>query len=251
MNAMTLPRFFGRPARCNSFRRNRNNLIDMLAFSGHELNNVLSRVLLNIEQMTREPDTALSERQTQALSNLSQNARLLRSIAQSYITLARLEGEAMIPNQTPLDIVTQILEPLVDGYAEILREQRQTCQIRASAVGLSLCADPALMTSVFDNLLNNAIKHGEHGSPILITTAQAGADLEVCFANRAPNLNPEAIPHLFERFTRGSNAGSRDGFGIGLYLVKRVVETHGGSVRVEATPHGEVKFTVRLPACIA
>lgn len=226
-------------------------LVDLLAFSGHEINNVLTRLLLNIEWLSRDSDPHLNDRRQKVIRNLNENAVMLRSIARSYIALARVQDQSSVTNMVPLDPVSQLLEPVAACYAETLAQQELTLEIGSSdAIGLSICADHALMTSVFDNLLNNAIKYAEPGSHIQITLAQVRGRLEISFKNQAKDVNPEMIEYLFDRFSRGSNIENKSGSGIGLYLVRQVVEAHGGTVRAEAVPCSDVVFTVSLPAFI-
>jgi signal transduction histidine kinase len=226
---------------------NRDRLVDMLAFSGHELNNTLTRLVLSVETLMRDTTLLLTEQQQHYIENVALNTRLLKSIANSYIALARLEDKSLQLNTTPLDPVCTIIEPLVKTYADIMWEQHQTCELRTSCTGVELYADSALLTSAFDNLLNNAIKYGEPGSQILITVDRNGSCLEVCFRNRAKEINAEVLGQMFNRFARGPNVKNQSGSGIGLYLVKRAVEAHSGSVQVETHLRGEVRFKVSLP----
>ena len=224
----------------------------MLAFSGHEINNVLSRLLLNIELLSRDDQANRTDRHEQTIRNLNQNAQMLHSIAKSYIALARVTDQSPVNSMTTLEPVSQIIEPLVSSYSYTLAEHNLTVEIGSSdATGLSICADHSLMTSVFDNLLNNAIKYGEPGTHIQINLSQVGGNLEISFKNRAKEIDEDAIAHLFDRFSRGPNCRNKNGSGIGLYLVKQVVETHGGTVRAEVTPNDEVIFTVSIPGYIA
>ena len=227
--------------------------MDMLAFSGHEINNVLSRLLLNIELLSREDQANKTDRHERAIRNLNQNAQMLHSIAKSYIALARVTDQSRtVYSMTTFEPVSQIIEPLVSSYSYTLAEHNLTVEIGSSdAKGLSICADHSLMTSVFDNLLNNAIKYGEPGTLIQITLSQVAGNIEISFKNHAQNIDEQAIAHLFDRFTRGPNIHNKNGSGIGLYLVKQVIETHGGTVRAEVTPNDEVIFTVSIPGYIA
>src|SRR5262245_22991175 len=182
--------YFSNQPQPDSENKDQDRLLDMLAFSGHEINNVLSRLLLNIELLSREDQTAQTDRHARAIRNLNQNAQMLHSIAKSYIALARVTDQSSVCSMSTLDPVSQILEPLASSYSYKLAEHNLTLEIgSADATGISICADHSLMTSVFDNLLNNAIKYGEPGTHIQINLTQVGGNLEISFKNRANGID--------------------------------------------------------------
>ncbi len=110
--------------------------------------------------------------------------------------------------------------------------------------------DPAALRRVFQNLVSNAARHGAEGRWIGVSAALAGGKLEVRVADRGPGIDPAEEPYLFEPFWRGERAklDRVRGTGLGLSLVKEIVEAHGGSIRlVNSTGEGTV-FAVILPA---
>jgi two-component system OmpR family sensor kinase len=108
--------------------------------------------------------------------------------------------------------------------------------------------DAARLAQVLANLLANARTHTPPGSTVTVglTADPAGAELSV--VDDGPGIAPELLPHVFERFARGSSSRSRDNgsTGLGLAIVQAVVAAHGGTVRVTSAP-GRTSFTVRLP----
>jgi two-component system OmpR family sensor kinase len=100
---------------------------------------------------------------------------------------------------------------------------------------------------VFSNLLSNAIKYSPGGGLIKITAAKEQASIVIMVADRGLGIPVQDFDRLFERYFRGSNVSGIIGTGVGLYLVKMVVELHGGRIVVESSEGKGSTFTVRLP----
>jgi two-component system OmpR family sensor kinase len=111
-------------------------------------------------------------------------------------------------------------------------------------------ADEDLLGSAFFNLIDNALKYSRASDVVEIRAAQHERLIQVEIADSGPGIPAEELPRLFEELYRGSNAREREGSGLGLALVKRIVERHGGSIAVHSRRDGATGsiFTVRLPA---
>jgi signal transduction histidine kinase len=226
----------------------RDQLIDMLAFSGHELNNMLTRVLMSIESLVREGDASLTDRQKRAVQCLYDNAHLLRKMAHTYMDMARIEDPSFVPDAELLEPAAEVIEPLLKGYGDVLLNEQRGCHLQVLTSGDQVMADRTMLISVFDNLLNNAIKYGLPGSDIGISVIRRESDLEISFQNTVQSLDPGMLEHAFDRFTRGTNTQNKSGTGIGLYLTRQIVDRLGGSIRIETSEaKNQVSFIVRLP----
>jgi len=115
---------------------------------------------------------------------------------------------------------------------------------------MEVCVDALRMGQVLGNLLSNAAKYCEPGSDIDIRTEVREAEVDIAVTNRGAGIQPEDLPHLFERFSRTDQARHSDkpGLGIGLYVANQLVLAHGGRLWVESTPGGTTTFHVGLPA---
>jgi signal transduction histidine kinase len=100
---------------------------------------------------------------------------------------------------------------------------------------------------VFSNLLSNAVKYSPDGGPIDIGAEVAAEQVVVTIADHGIGIPASDLDRLFERYHRGSNVSGIVGTGVGLYLVKMVVDLHGGSIAVESREGEGARFTVRLP----
>jgi signal transduction histidine kinase len=111
---------------------------------------------------------------------------------------------------------------------------------------LLTAGDPKLLFQVFSNLLSNAVKYSPEGGPIEVE-ARVEDEIVVAVSDQGIGIPMRDLDRLFERYHRGSNVSGIVGTGLGLYLVKMVVDLHGGAVAVESREGEGSRFTVRLP----
>ncbi|HYG69478.1 MAG TPA: HAMP domain-containing sensor histidine kinase, partial [Anaeromyxobacteraceae bacterium] len=106
--------------------------------------------------------------------------------------------------------------------------------------------DRTRLDQVLTNLLTNAVRYGAT-APIAVTARRSGALVELSVRDGGEGIAPEDVARIFERFERGARAAGRGGLGLGLYIVRRIVEAHGGRIAVASTPGAGSTFTVELP----
>jgi len=141
------------------------------------------------------------------------------------------------------------LSVLLHEVAQLHREMTPNARIveHFEPAHLPMVGDAKLLFQVFSNLLSNAIKYSPHGADIEIAARRSAREVIVTVADRGMGIPASSLPHLFQRYFRGSNVSGVVGTGIGLYLVKVVVELHGGSVEAQSREDQGSRFTVRLP----
>jgi signal transduction histidine kinase len=118
---------------------------------------------------------------------------------------------------------------------------------RIAAAPMPMVGDVKLLFQVFSNVLSNAIKYSPDGGVIAVDAAPADDEIVVAIADHGIGIPAGDLDRLFERYHRGSNVSGIVGTGVGLYLVKMVVDMHGGAVTVESKQGEGARFTVRLP----
>jgi len=116
---------------------------------------------------------------------------------------------------------------------------------KVGSLPLQTAGDPKLLFQVFSNLLSNAVKYSP--GPIEVEARLEGNEVLVAVSDRGIGIPEKDLDRLFERYHRGSNVSGIVGTGLGLYLVKMVVDLHGGSVAVDSREGEGSRFTVRLP----
>jgi len=107
--------------------------------------------------------------------------------------------------------------------------------------------DPDRVARVVGNLVNNALRYGDPNAPIDVSLRRTSAGIMLEVHNQGQPISPELLPHVFEAFQRGPDAGG-DGLGLGLFIVKQIVEAHGGSIAVRSTQAEGTTFSVLWPA---
>jgi PAS domain S-box-containing protein len=219
---------------------------EFLAILSHELRNPLAPISNAVRALRsgRDPGTIQSasemlERQVGQIVRLVDDLLDMSRITQGKLEL-RKEPSELAP------IVNQAVEAVRALYKSTRREL--TVTLPPDPVYLN--ADPARLAQVFGNLLNNAFKFTDPGGSVWLTVEPEANHVVIRVRDDGIGIAAEQLPRLFEMFTQVdiSLERSRDGLGIGLTLVKTLVEMHGGTVEVHSTglAHGS-QFTIRLP----
>ena len=171
-------------------------------------------------------------RMTQLIDNLLNSSRLIDGGG----------GQYFHPDE--MDMAT-LLQEVCDLHREMVPGAR--IAERIATAPMRMVGDPKLLFQVFSNLLSNAIKYSPDGGVIAVDAALANDEVIVTIADHGIGVPAGDLDRLFERYHRGSNVSGIVGTGVGLYLVKMVVDMHGGAVAVESTEGEGARFTIRLP----
>lgn len=173
-------------------------------------------------------------------------------IIQSVKRLDRMIGDLTDVSQMEAHRID--LLPVPTDIAALLRRvteasehhERTTLLIRGDIPRLSV--DPQRMEQIIENLLSNAIKYGTPGTPIEITLERGESEILISVRNEGIGIASDELPTLFERFQRGhAHGGPIKGLGLGLYIVRGLVEAHGGHIDVYSTPGESTTFRFTLP----
>jgi len=220
---------------------------EFLATLAHELRNPLAPIRNSLEilklprldpQMVDET-RAVMERQVQHLVRLVDDLLDVSRVMRGKIELRREPVE-------PASIIARAVEtakPLIELQAHRL-------ELAVADESLLMDADPVRLAQVVGNLLTNAAKYTEAGGLIRLTAERSGEHAVITVEDTGIGIDADTLPHVFELFVQAENAVTRaqGGLGIGLTLVKNLVELHGGMIEAESPGLGKgSRFTVRLP----
>ncbi len=205
----------------------------------HEMRTPLNNLMGQTQQALGRVRTA-EDYQNLLVSNQEEYERLARMIA-SMLFLARTEQAAAALERQPVplhELGAQLCE-----YFEGLAEERGM-RLLNEARG-SIDADRELLRRALANLLANALRYGEPGTPITLSSAASANGIEIAVHNRGPAIGAEHLPHLFERFYRCDPArqGAGESGGLGLAIVRSIMQLHGGEVRVDSGVDSGVEGT--------
>jgi PAS domain S-box-containing protein len=221
---------------------------EFLATLAHELRNPLAPILNAVQLLKANgpSDEMLNFGRDVIQRQVDQMARLLDDLLDvSRITRNKIElRKGRVTLAGVVESAVETSRPLIDAAGHEL-------SIALPADPVCLDADPMRLAQVFANLLNNSAKYTERGGRIALTARRVGGDAVVTIEDNGIGIPPEAMPSLFEMFSQAAPAieRSQGGLGIGLSLVKGLVELHGGTVQAFSDGPGKgSRFVVRLPA---
>lgn len=208
----------------------------------HELRTPLTTVLTHVEALIE----GIWEPTTERLQSCYDEVARISKLVADLENLAKVEeGNARLDKSSVdlLDLANKMF-----GNFEIEMGNKK---IRHTVVGncSAVLADKDRISQVMMNLISNAVKYTPEGGDIRILLADEENKVTFSVEDNGPGILPEDIPFIFERFYRGDKSRNRmtGGSGIGLAIVKSIINAHGGTVRVESNPNQGSRFTVVLP----
>ena len=219
-----------------------------LSLASHELKTPLTSILGNLQLLQRRVDKEkiLNVRDQHTLQTIAGQMNRLNKMVHSLFDISRIETGQLSIERGRVDVcalvsrVVDEIQPTLDG---------REIEMQASIQSAVIQGDELRLEQVFQNLIQNALKYSPPAAPVWVAVDECGSHVCVEVHDQGIGIPQEALPHLFERFYRAANVqeGRVGGIGIGLYVVKEIVELHGGHVTVESTEGQGSTFTVYLP----
>ncbi len=185
-----------------------------------------------------------NEREEQ-LDSITRNTRRMAGMMEEILVLSRLEAGKLHFQPAALDL-SKFCRRVLD---ETLSATNRRCPIKLSLgpVPVEAQADERLLGHIFANLLSNAVKYSEPGATVHFAVQQEGPDLTCTVRDEGIGIPEADQQHLFKAFHRGSNVGTRPGTGLGLLLVKRCADLHGGKLTLNSKIGEGTTVTIKLP----
>ena len=171
----------------------------------------------------------------------------LNGMIADLLLLSRKAAEAARPQSRPAD-VRDCAHEAVDTFAPLAEEAQVELSASYADRPCEVQGDKSSLCRVFSNLLDNAIKHTPAGGRVSVDV-RAGEKCTITVRDTGRGIEPEDLPHVFERFYRGDRARSREtgGSGLGLSICKQIVENHRGSISIRSQPGRGTDVTIELP----
>jgi signal transduction histidine kinase len=211
---------------------------DLLRAVSHDLRNPLQIVMLQAQRLLRDPDERARRASAAVITATRRMDRMLRDLADS----ARAEGGHLELATRPVELrgfVAELLEAS-EGVLDAARVEN------AVPPGLPpVVADPDRLDRILVNLVGNALKYSQ--DRVLVSAAREGEGVRVTVADRGAGISASDLPRIFERYYRGQRHEG-EGLGLGLFIVRKLVEAHGGRISAESRPGVGSTFTFTLPA---
>jgi signal transduction histidine kinase len=230
--------------RANAFKS------EVLGTVAHDLKNPLGVILGRTEMLTEMVGDAASpvDNVKAQVVHIRTAAHRVREIIDSLISDAMADALDITIRREPVDLVA-LLRDLVDANQPLAARKDQTIRLTPPAKIDCLC-DQDRIREAIDNLLSNAIKYSPIGGHIEVAIEASDQSAVIRISDQGPGLSPEDIARLFGRFQRLSAkpTGGETSTGLGLSIVKRIIDLHGGTVVAEATGPSGTTFKIAIPS---
>ena len=215
---------------------------DFIANVSHEFKTPLSSISGYAILLS---DPALSDEERRSYSeNICAAVRKLSALTGNMLRLTRLENSTISGERRRFNLTEQIRQCVL--FAEPQWTEKQLA-LDLELQELSYCGDEDMLAQVWQNLLDNAVKFSNVGGNITITLTQTSQGIRFLIRDTGIGMSEKTMAHIFEKFYQGDESHSVDGNGLGLSLVKRIVEAIGATIEVTSEPGAGSTFTVLLP----
>jgi signal transduction histidine kinase len=223
---------------------------DFLANLSHELRTPINAIL-GWSQLLK-PGKATPEELAEGLEVIQRNARVQVRLIDDLLDMSRI-----VSGKLRLDVQRVELPPIIEAALESVLPAADAKQIRIQKildpVAGAVTGDPGRLQQIVWNLLSNAVKFTQQGGKVQITLERVNSHVELSVSDDGKGISPEFLPHVFERLSQGDATPrkSQTGLGLGLAIVRSLVEMHGGSVRAKSAGEGKgAMFVITLPVSV-
>ena len=221
---------------------------DFVAVVSHELRTPLTAILgwaVLLRSRTHDPEMT-----RRALETIERSARAQRQLIDDLLDMSR-----MLAGKTRLEVQEVALPAIIEAAVDAVRPAADAKAIHLDSVidpnAPVVSGDPGRLQQAVWNLVANAVKFTPKGGRVQVMLQRAGSQVEIVVSDTGQGIEPALLPHVFERFRQGDHGTTRahGGLGLGLAIVRHLVELHGGAVRVQSGGEGGgATFTIGLPA---
>ena len=215
---------------------------DFISNVSHEIKTPIA-IMQNYATLLQSHDLKDDERIEYA-KTLSNAASRLNSLITNILKLNRLENQQIKPNLGQFDLSGQLTECLL-GFEQIWEEKNIEI-IPEIEDNITITSDPELLSIVFNNLLSNAFKFTEPNGTVYITLKQTDDHVSISIKDTGCGISSETGKHIFDKFYQGDTSHATQGNGLGLALVKRIIDIVNGEITVQSTPGHGSTFTIVL-----
>lgn len=218
----------------------RNDFIDNFS---HEFKTPIVSIRGFARQLRNE-DLSPQKRREYADIIVSESERLA-NMSSNILLLSRLENQQLVTNRKEYDLDEQIRDCVI-----LLEKQwsQKNLDMDMDLEPVRICSDPEMISHLWINLIDNAVKYADMNGQISISCRYAGGDIRFTIGNSGPGMEENTMKHIFDKFYQGDTSHTAAGSGIGLSIVRRIVELCEGEITVSSKLGRGTTFTVRLPS---
>ncbi|WP_254511678.1 ATP-binding protein [Anatilimnocola floriformis] len=221
---------------------------EFVATLSHELRTPLNAILGWSQLLKREPE--LRGHVSEGLDVIERNARAQAKIVEDLLDISRI-----ISGKVRLDLQDTNIPSIVEGAISTMALAADSKGVRIEKIidplrGVQTTGDPQRLQQIVWNLLSNAVKFTPRGGKVQVILERVSSHVELTIADSGQGIDPAFLPYVFDRFRQAESASNRKhgGLGLGLSIVRNLVELHGGAVRASSRGNGQgATFVVSLP----
>lgn len=216
---------------------------DFFSNVSHEFKTPLAVIYNHAQLLQKEGN--LNETQKEYVRSILDSGKRLSNLIQNMLKLNKLEKQTIRPVAEHYDVCAQLCECAV-LFEDSWEQKNITFEVDMEERAW-ICADRGLMELVWNNLLSNAVKFTPEGGTITLSQTSDETHVAVSVKDSGCGMTDEVIRHIFEKFYQGDESHATMGNGLGLALVKRIVELSDAQITVASKPGAGTEFTVKLP----
>ena len=218
----------------------------LLADVSHELMTPLTAIRGYAETLGLTQFAPESKEGLRAVKVIQEEGERIERLVGDLLDLARFEAGGISLAQESVD-VDEVFERVAERHAKTAADKQVMIVVEPRDEGLRLVGDPMRIEQAVQNLAANALKHTPPGGVVRLSARRDPARVTLSVSDNGIGIPAEHLPHVFDRFYKADRSRSQSGSGLGLSIVKAIIERHGGTVSVRSTPHVETVFEVSLP----
>ncbi|MDY0094587.1 MAG: HAMP domain-containing sensor histidine kinase, partial [Candidatus Vecturithrix sp.] len=223
--------------------------METVGFISHELKSPLATIMNYVYLIREQKLGTVTEKQGKALRNIDQSIRRVVEMVRNYLSLSRLERGELEPVKTRVNVLHEVLTPVLDAL-EVVAQNQQMTFVNTVGQEIYIHADLNMMREVFENLIGNALKYGREGGMIKLSAQAEEKVVRFTVFNEGDGIEPEKLDSLFQKFTRLEDdlaARKQRGTGLGLFITKHIINAHSGEIHVESKYGEWTEFIFTLP----
>lgn len=219
---------------------------ELIANVSHDLRTPLASIRGYLETVLMKEGKLSEEERRNYLEVIFSNTERLSNLIQELFELSKLEAKQTQPHAEPFSLA-ELANDLVQKFAQIADKKGVRLTTRFSKTLPLVKADIGMIDRVVQNLLDNAITHTDAGGEVRLILEQDGDKLRMCIEDTGVGIEPGDLPYVFDRFYQARRRGKTGGAGLGLAIVRKILEAHGESISVESIVNEGTRFIFELP----
>ncbi|MEE1353681.1 MAG: HAMP domain-containing sensor histidine kinase [Acutalibacteraceae bacterium] len=216
---------------------------DLIANISHEVKTPLSSIL-NYGTLLQQKDLS-EEKRLEYAKAITEQTRRLSSLVSGILRLNRLENQNIYPNRQEYDLSEQLIECLLSF--EDSWEQKSITIVNEIDDDVKVNADPELLGLIWNNLFSNAVKYCNEGGTIRVRLKEQDDQVTVTVQDDGIGMTQETVNHIFDKFYQGDTSHASEGNGLGMSMVREILNIVGGDIAISSTLREGSQFVVTVP----